>query len=713
VSVFAALGPLVLATAEEGAEHAADLTTSGPLLSAAWLIPVVPMVLTFAIVFWGKKLPYRGWELAVGSMGFVALYGIVLFFMNMSQGITYEGSVTLAEIGTQALGDNVGSALVFEWGWMVDGLSIMMYFVVGVVGTLVFVYAKGYMEGDARYTWFFASFTLFGGGMLVLVSAPNLIQLIVGWELVGVASWLLIGHYWEDHDASSSAIKAFLTNKIGDAALFIGAIIVGLSVGSFRFTDIMDVIASGSGSPLSRFAFWGGVAIFIGAMGKSAQFPLHVWLPDAMAGPTPVSALMHAATMVTAGVYLIARMFPFYAVDGFADEVRWVIIAVGTLTLFLTGLIALVQDDIKKVLAYSTLSQLGYMVTAMGAGAYTAGLFHLFTHAFFKALLFLGAGSVIHAVHSNNMSDMGGLRRFMPKTYSTFVIGALALAGIVPLAGFWSKDEILASIRFAGSADGYTVAQGGAWLADFVLVVAIAGAFVTAFYMTRAVSLTFFGEYKGDGHPHESPNVMTYPLVALAGFSVVAGLINIPGVTSLFTDGVGARFFAGFHELEHHAESLDLGVALIGTLAAAAGILIGYRIWFEDKETQRARDAFGVPLLYPLLRRKYYIDDAYFYGVVKPLREPVARGVDWFNGHVIDLVVNGAGFLARAAGKLVYLFDQRALDGAINASAGITSFGGGRLRLLQSGRVQQYATLLFAGTVLLVAGFVIYNGLTT
>jgi NADH-quinone oxidoreductase subunit L len=560
------------------------------------------------------------------------------------------------------------------------------------------------MKGDIRYTWFFASFSLFGGGMLVLVSAPNLIQLIVGWELVGVASYLLIGHYWEERENSSAAIKAFLVNKVADVGLFIGAIMISLSVGSFRFTDIMDVVASGDDhSTLARFSFWAGVALFIGAMGKSAQFPLHVWLPDAMAGPTPVSALMHAATMVTAGVFLVGRMFPFYNTPGFADDVRWIIIIIGTLTLFLTGLIALVVDDIKKVLAYSTLSQLGYMMVAMGAGAYTAGLFHLFTHAFFKSLLFLGAGSVIHAVHSNNMSDMGGLRKYMPQTFWTFMIGSLALAGVVPLAGFWSKDEILASIQYAGAE--YGVSQGGATLANVVLVVAIAGAFVTALYMTRAISLTFFGSYKGHGHPHESPKIMTYPLIVLAGFSVAIGWINIPGVTSLFTEEVGTLFVAAG---DHHAEGINYGLAVLGTLAAVAGIVAGYFLWFADKDTQEERDTFRIPVLYPLLEHKYYIDDFYMDGIVRPLRGPVARAVDWFNGHVIDLVVNGAGVLAVKAGRVVYWFDQKGVDGAVNASAAVTGEAGGALRLLQTGRVQQYVFLIVTGAVVLVAGFIIF-----
>ena len=698
--LFAFAAPLLLAASEEGGHAEKTFGDGGVLAQWAWLIPVVPMVAAFAIVFFGKRTRWKGWGMAWGSMLFVAVYGVILFISNLNEGITYEGAVNIGEWGADGLGNSFG----IEWGWMVDGLSIMMYLVVGVVGFLVFTYAKGYMEGDIRYTWFFASFALFGGGMLVLVSAPNLVQLIVGWELVGVASWLLIGHYWEEHENSSAAIKAFLVNKVADVGLFIGAIIIGLSVGSFRFVDIMEHISHGADhSTLAQYSFWAGVAIFIGAMGKSAQFPLHVWLPDAMAGPTPVSALMHAATMVTAGVYLLGRLFPFYNTPGFADDVRWIIIIIGTLTLFLTGLIALVSDDIKKVLAYSTLSQLGYMVTAMGAGAYTAGLFHLFTHAFFKSLLFLGAGSVIHAVHSNNMSDMGGLRKYMPQTYWTFLIGSLALAGIFPLAGFWSKDEILASIQYAGG--NYTTAQGGDTLANFVLVVAIAGAFITAFYMTRAVSLTFFGKYKGHGHPHESPKIMTYPLIALAGLSAVVGLINIPGVTSWFTDGVAARFLAPG---DHHAESLNYALALIGTLAAVGGIVIGYFLWFADKETQKERDRFRIPVLYPLLEKKYYIDDFYMDGIVRPLRGPVARAVDWFNGNVIDLVINGAGVVATRVAKVVYWFDQRGVDGAINASAAVAGGSGGVLRLLQTGRVQQYVFLIVAGMVILVAGFIIF-----
>ena len=680
---------VLIAYAEEGAHEVAGLVDGGILAQYAWLIPVVPLVAMFLIVFVGKRLPMKGWELAEASMLFVAVYGVALLVTNASNGISYESSVEIARIGS----------FVIEWGWVVDGLSIMMYTVVGVVGLAVFTYAKGYMKGDIRFTWFFAAFTMFAWAMLVLVSSANMIQLIVGWELVGLASYLLIGHYWEDHENNAAATKAFLTNKIADVGLFVGVIIIAVTVGSFRFDAILQAVADGD-SALAQVAFWAGLALFIGAMGKSAQFPFHVWLPDAMAGPTPVSSLMHAATMVTAGVYLLGRMFPLFQTDGFATDVKAIILVVGAVTLFATGLVALVQDDIKKVLAYSTLSQLGYMTVAMGAGAYTAGLFHLFTHAFFKGLLFLCAGSVIHAVHSNNMSDMGGLRRTMPWTFRTFVIGSLALAGVFPLAGFWSKDEILASVQYDASGSGGT-------LASAVLVVAIAGAFVTAFYMARAVYLTFFGEYKGHAQPHESPKVMTYPLIGLGALSIVAGFANVPGLYGGFTEWLAARpFVMG----DHHFESFNFGLAGIGMAVVLAGIVAGTLLWRRDAATQRDRDRFRIPVLYPLLSHKYYIDDFYMKGVIDPIKGPIARFVDWTNTTIIDAVVNAFGGVARVLSRVVYGgIDQRGIDLAINAIAGGTGEAGEALRRTTTGRMQQYAGALFAGAVLLVLGFLIFT----
>ncbi len=688
---------MALAASEGG--HTAASTDPGGFIGLlahwAWLIPVVPLVVVGLIVLIGKRLPFRGWELAEGALAFVALYGTALLIANWVEPLAFERSVEIARLGgLPGLG-----TLVLEWGWMVDGLSIMMYFVVGVVGFFVFTYSKGYMKGDVRFTWFFAAFSLFAGGMLVLVSSPNTIQLIVGWELVGLASYLLIGHWWEDAANNAAAIKAFLVNKVADVGLFIGVIISAVVVGSFRFTDLLDAVAAND-SALAGVGFWVGLAFFVGAMGKSAQFPFHVWLPDAMAGPTPVSSLMHAATMVTAGVYLLGRMFPFYQAEGFGAGLKPMILVIGALTLFLGGLLALVQDDIKKVLAYSTVSQLGYMTAAMGAGAYTAGLFHLFTHAFFKGLLFLAAGSVIHAVHSNNMSDMGGLRRKMPATFWTFVIGSLSLAGIVPLAGFWSKDEILASLLYDSQHDGGS-------LATFVLVLALMGAFVTAFYMARAVYLTFFGTYKGAAQPHESPRVMTYPLIGLAALAAVGGLVNIPGAFTPFTDWLAARVHLPG---DHHAAALHLGLAAAGTLVALAGIAAGTALFARDRASQKARDRFRVPLLYPLLERKYYMDDLYDYAIVRPVRGPLARATNWSNDHILDWVVNGVGMTARYLASLVYGgIDQRGIDLGINAAAAAAGEVGGALRRAQTGKVQQYAAALFLGAVLLVVGFLIFG----
>ena len=405
--------------------EAKSFSDGGVLAQYAWLIVVLPFIAALVITFLGKRMPYGGAEIAVGSIFFIFMYSFALLILNISKGVVNEFYVQIGSIGS----------LDLEFGWVVDGLSIMMFFVVGTVSLLVFIYAVEYMKGETRYTFFFTSLTLFAGSMLVLVSSPTLLQLLVGWELVGVCSYLLIGHYWEEKENSSAAIKAFITNKVADVGLMIGIIMLALSAGTFRISDILYKATHGNEN-LSKVALVAGVLLFIGAMGKSAQFPLHVWLPDAMAGPTPVSALMHAATMVTAGVYLLARMFPFY--EGVAAPVKELVLLVGVLTLFFGGCLAIVQDDLKKVLAYSTVSQLGYMVTAIGAGAYTAGLMHLWTHAFFKALLFLGAGSVIHAVHTNNMSEMGGLKDLMPKTFRTFIIGTVALAGLPPLAGFFS-----------------------------------------------------------------------------------------------------------------------------------------------------------------------------------------------------------------------------------------------------------------------------------
>ncbi len=609
-------------------------TDGGILAEYAWLLVVLPFVAALVITFTGKYLPLKGAEVALTTIGVIFLYSAALMYLHITGGVVNEFFI------------NVGSIGVFdiEFGWVVDGLSIMMYFVVGTVALLVFIYATNYMEGEIRYTFFFTSLTLFAGSMLVLVSSPTLIQILIGWELVGVCSYLLIGHYWEKKDNSSAAMKAFITNKIAD---------VGFAA----------------------------ILLFIGAMGKSAQFPLHVWLPDAMAGPTPVSALMHAATMVTAGVYLLARMFPFY--KAMAPEALDVVMLFGVITLLAAGLIAVVQDDLKKVLAYSTVSQLGYMVAAIGSGAYTAALFHLWTHAFFKALLFLGAGSVIHAVHSNSMLEMGGLRKVMPKTFATFIIGTVALAGLPPFAGFFSKDEILASFNHEGETTFFFIA--------------VLGAFITAFYMTRAVSLTFLGEYRGHGHPHESHNLMTTPLLTLSVFAIASGWVNIPGVYTGFTDWVTTR---KNKIVEYHPESFDLFALSSGLLAGLLGIGLGYYLYQLQGSAETGDDKIKIQPIWSVLENKYYLDHFYFKFVIDPVKINISKAVDKFNTNVIDRFVNGFGQVASLMGGVVYNnFDQNGIDKLLNMSSTGTDNFGGKVKLLQTGKTQQYLMLFLGGVV--------------
>ena len=671
---------LLLLAAEE-TEHVVRAGDGGFWADTAGIMLVLPFVAFLLIMAVGKRLKHQGGEIAVAALAINLLWATVLFVMNMTGGVLDQTTFEIAR---------VGSGIVFELGWMVDGLSIMMYFLINFVGLLVFIYAIGYMQDDRRVDWFFAAFSLFAGAMLILVGAPNLIQLIIGWEGVGLASYFLIGFYWEDLDNVRAGNKAFLTNKVADVGLILGAIIVAVAVGSFDFAAISEAAVEHS-AELGGVALIGGALLFLGAMGKSAQFPFHIWLPDAMAGPTPVSSLMHAATMVTAGVYLMARMFPLF--QNLASEIRPWLVVIGAITLFVIGLLALVADDIKKVLAYSTVSQLGYMMAAVAAGGYTAGLFHLFTHAFFKGLLFLGAGSVIHAVHSNNMSDMGGLRKKMPTTYWTFLVGSLALAGILPLAGFWSKDEILATL----GQEGFTV----------VMWIAIAGAFVTAFYMTRVVALTFHGTYKGSGQPHESPRIMTWPLVGLAIPSILFGLFNIPGVRlpgiGNFTEWLGVRVVAMG---DHHAESIDFLLAGAGLAAAVGGIAIGWRLFGRDKETQAERDKFEIPVLYPLLRKKLYVDDVAL-GIVGAIKGPAAAFIDWTNTYIIDGFVNAVGGLTKALGGFVYnVLDQLGVDGVFNGLSAATDGAGAVVRRWQTGRIQQYAAGVVGGALILVVVFV-------
>ncbi len=640
-------------------------------LTNAWLIAFLPAMSALLTLFLGKRTPGKGSVYGIAAVGasLVLSLGVLWTFVGGERGF-YEASMPWFQIGQ----------LHLEVGVYVDGLTAVMVVVVTSISLCVHIYSLGYMKGDVRFTWFYTVLSLFTSAMLVVVLANNLFQLLVGWEVMGVCSYLLIGHWWEDHVNSSSAIKAFITTRVGDVPFMFG-IFVLISITGFTTSNIpaiSDVVSHGGASVALVSA--AALLLFGGTIGKSAQFPLHVWLPDAMAGPTPVSALIHAATMVAAGVYLVGRLF-FVFTD--ADPVVLQIVGVvGGITMLGAALMAFVQDDIKRVLAYSTISQLAYMVAgmSMGPAGRTGAFFHLFTHAFFKALLFLGSGVVIHAVHTNNMSEMGGLRSRMPITFWTFLIGSLALAGVPPLAGFWSKDELLVVANEGGH--------------DVMFVVLLLTALLTAFYMTRAVLMTFFGEFRGHGEPHEGPRTMTGVLVALATVTVFVGLLGAPQLGAPF----GTWVF--FHEIE---EALFVPwIAVASTLAALLGIAIGYRLY----NTYRERDPIrSLGPAYTVLTNKYYLDDLYWKGIVRPVRDDLSARVYWNDRRIIDGVVNGAASFTKTLGNGVNWFDEKVIDGAVNGLANLAGFTGGLLRYIQSGNVQRYAVFLFAGVVVLAVIF--------
>ncbi|MGH9180015.1 MAG: NADH-quinone oxidoreductase subunit 5 family protein [Acidimicrobiales bacterium] len=721
------------------------------MLRHAWLIPALPVLSFFLILFFGKRLPGKGHELGLAAVGGALILSTISVVQWVDRPRDFEptaahaaeeagahgaeGAGVVAEEGEHAeeagvaaedeehaeeagaAAEEAGAAaeeahhyepirapvqrevLWFELGGLeikagthMDGMAVVLVFVVSLISFLVHVFSTSYMHDDRRYTHFFAALSLFTAGMLIMVTASNTLQLLVGWEMMGLCSFMLIGHWWEEKNNSDAALKAFFTTRTGDIGLLVGISILFFAAGStFDIAAINNAALDGTISHTVLVA--AAAALLCSVIGKSAQFPLHTWLPDAMAGPTPVSALIHAATMVVAGVYLVARLYGVFwqGLDIGGGGINPVALF-GGITVLIAAALAFVQSDIKKVLAYSTVSQLGYMVMALGVGAWTAGLFHLFTHAFFKGLLFLASGSVSHAVHSFDMKkDMGGLKEHMPITFKTFMVGSVALAGIPPLAGFWSKDEIL-----LGASHGY----------ELFLVVGLIGAFLTAAYMTRCVYLTFFGEYRGHGHPHESPPAITVPLIALAGFSIVAGFVNMPGVL-LFSEWTENATFqlAG---VEHHDFSWSL--AVIGTMMGAAGIAAGWAYYARNlgphRLTQRSRAALTG---YRILENKYWLDRLYTDMMVGGLKGPVARGAYWVNQRVIDGVVNAVGISSRAVARFTYdVVDQKVVDGVVNGTGLTAEEGGSVLSVLQTGRVQQYAAFLFGAVVVMGGALVLF-----
>ncbi len=625
-----------------------------------WFIPLIPFTGFVITLLLGKK--YCSLASKISTI-FLAICVILSFY---SVYLVYtKGSFSLETTWY------ITGKYSISMGFLADGLSVMMLVVVSVVSFLVHLYSIGYMHGDLRFGLFFVYLQLFSASMLGLVLANNYIQMYIFWELVGLCSYLLIGFWYEKKSASDAAKKAFLTTRVGDVGMMVGLLIIFLNTGSLTFSKVFGLVESGKISPAILTA--SSILLFCGAVGKSAQFPLHVWLPDAMEGPTPVSALIHAATMVAAGVYLVGRSFPLFS----SSHTAMTIVAViGVFTAVFAASIAVVQTDIKKILAYSTISQLGYMIFALGLGAYVAGMFHLMTHAFFKALLFLGSGSVIHATGTQEITEMGGLARKMKTTTWTFVAGALSLSGFPLLAGFWSKDEILG---FAFDKGRYVFFALGVFTA-----------FLTAFYMFRLVFVVFSGSLShASEHSHESPKTMTIPLVVLAVLAVIAGYIGAPFVKGSYSFG---EFIKNGLHIEH--TEFNFVPMAVSVILALFGILLAY-LMYGKKVIPTDWFYRYVKPYYKVLKNKYYVDEFYSQAIVRPgIR--FANLINWFDKNVIDGFVNFIGKATVAVSKGVHLFDLGVVDGFINWIANETYNTGKRLRKLQTGNVSAYAIVMFA-----------------
>jgi NADH-quinone oxidoreductase subunit L len=659
------------------------------ILSHLWIILALPLAGSAINGLFGKRWPQSAVNsVAIGSvsLAFLAVAELVREFSHLAQDqIPYIGNYFTWMIA---------GPFRVDFALQVDQLTIVMLFVVSFVGMLIHIYSTGYMAHEGGYYRFFSYLNLFMFFMLTLVMAANLIVMFVGWEGVGLCSYLLIGFWFLKKSATDAGKKAFIVTRIGDMGFTIGILLVFWTFNSVNFSDIFRQAANMPAEGTTQIGALTAICLllFAGAIGKSAQLPLYVWLPDAMEGPTPVSALIHAATMVTAGVYMVARMHPLFSR---APIAMFVVAVIGAVTAFYSATIGLVQTDIKKVLAYSTVSQLGYMFLACGVGAYAAGIFHLMTHAFFKGLLFLAAGSVIHAMGGEqDMMKMGGLRKKIPVTYWTMLIATLAIAGIPGFAGFFSKDEILDA---AGAGP-----HANLWL----WLLGVAGASLTSFYMFRLVFLTFFGKPRYDErkvHVHESPKNMTMPLMVLAFFSIFGGWFAAPhlvGGTEYFERFLHPVFSAyavqsgteqavslagnpGAEGAVAPNPTLELVHALTGwpVIVAVLGLLVAWWFYIKKPDTPK-RLAQSVRGLYLLLLNKYYVDEFYAALIVRPLL--------WISTNV-----------------LWHGVDERVIDGVVNGSARVARESGGQLRELQSGNTRSYATWIVIGAV----GFTVLLGL--
>ena len=618
----------------------------------AWVIPALSVSAFFVTVTLGRYLPRQGVYIPIAA---IAL-GFAIFWFVLAD-LAANGARTVG-IDWIVLGDTT-----ISWSVIVDRLSVTMLGLVTFVALLVQVYSLEYMKGERRIGWYYAVHALFAGAMLALVLADNLIFLYLAWELVGLGSYLLIGFWWERRSAAEAAKKAFITTRIGDVGLLIGIILLFRATGTFDVSTIFHVAEQGGidGGTLTLST----LLIFLGAMGKSAQFPFHVWLPDAMEGPTPVSALIHAATMVAAGVFLTARLLPLFEM---AENVLLIVSAVGLFTFIYAGTLSLVMTDFKQVLAYSTVSHLGLMMLALGAGALGAAMLHLVAHGLAKALLFLGAGSVNHATHKTGIWELGGVLKKMPVTGVTFIIGAASLAGIPPLVGFWSKDEILVAV-----ADG----RGPIFLA-----LALAGALLSTLYMARAVFVVFFGKQRGYDDAHESPKLITVPLILLAIGSILACALVFDWPGSY--DGFGA-FLLADQEFLHHEEKFHVvpWIAGLSILLALGGVALGWLAYVRGSVSHELL-AQKIAPVYRTVVRKYYIDDAY----------------QW----VIDRVVLVFGGAVAAFDRIVVN------DTGVDGPALLVRFSAFRARLAQTGRLYNYGLAMALGVLVLAVVWWIRTG---
>ncbi len=693
--------------------------TANIFFAWAWLIPVLPL-LAFAVI---TLLPPIGRSRqASATVAILALFVSTLLawgvlFLGATQGFgpipvsagegetvlgfggAFRASARWATIGTTDL----------TMGYRLDAPAALMLAMVTLVSLCIHVFSVGYMAhdehpaGHQRQSRFFSLIALFTAAMLTTVMADNLLLFFIGWELMGLCSYLLIGFWYFRPSAAEAAKKAFITTRIGDVGLLLGIVFLYNQAGSLTFgTGDGEIFnpaflerINTAPTALGISAATGiALLLFMGTVGKSAQFPLHIWLPDAMEGPTPVSALIHAATMVAAGVYLVARTYPIFQVSGALP----VVTVIGAFTALFAALIAVGQYDIKRILAYSTISQLGFMIAALGLGAWLAALFHLLTNAFFKALLFLGSGSVIHGMEgvvghdparAQNIRTMGGLRRHMPWTFWTYMAAYLALAGIFPFAGFWSKDEILLD----------------AWQNTLAVYIVLAiASFLTAFYMTRQVALVFFGTFRGrqqaetaGGHathstPHESPLVMVVPLIVLALFAVGGGLANA-GL-------LGIRWLADFTGAE--SSRPDLMVPLITSAVSFLGIALGWLLYRNAYQSARDPDPLVRALgpLYRALEHKFYLDELYGATIIR-LNARLGGAARWLDDRVVDRIVNLAGPVTLFLGYVNFIIDDTMLNDGADMLAKGTNAAGDGARRSQTGHVQDYLALIFVGVVVM------------